>query len=436
MKKIFLAFVLLGILTAGFALATPLENTYPAIGNSVAPTSARADVPTFIKYIFNFALVGAALAAFGALVYGGIKYISSSGNASKTGDAKEMIFSAFLGLGVLLFSWIFLDTINPQLTKIELPSLQFAGGVKVTFDDGSIIVYSSSVGNIDKNVAEIDFATGDYDVTSYSSSYWGGAEQAISPGSVSNTIKSLKIVSKIPGVYLCYTESSQEICQNFTYSSPSFADLKGKFTKLKILDEANFSGHITKRYVAILFEKENYGFGGIEIYENKGAPPQIAGPILPGTKPQTYATLPLSIASGWVSSIKVFYYDSNKPHPGKVSFWNSTELQGSANQNIGEAISSNNLEDGVKNETRSVEVQGQRLVILCENPCDPINVTIIDGFKCSQNNRCQSFSATDSDLTNDSIGTCRIEVVPNWSFSWLKKYPCADYFIVKTYEKQ
>jgi len=439
MKKILFVFILIGVLAASIALATPLENKYPVIGNSTAPSTARADLPTFLKYMFNFALIGAALVVFGALVFGGIKYIASSGNPGQTGAAKEMIFSAFLGLGVILFSWLFLNTINPQLTTIELPSLQSVGGVKVTFDDGSIVTYSSSVGSVGndvKKVTNINFTPENYEVTSYASEYWKDAATQRSPGDTTDDIKSLKIVSKIPGVYLCYDESSQEICQNFTYSAPSFGDLKGKFTKIKLLDEADWNGNITKRYIAVVFEKENYGFGGLEIYENKGKPPTLIGPVIPGTGLKTYSTMALTLKPDWVSSIKVSYYNTLKTYPGNVTFWNGTEFGGDKHQDVGESITANNLEDGVKEQARSIDIQGQRLVALCENACDPNAVTVADIFKCSDNNRCQIFSAADADLTNDSIGTCRTEVIPSWSFNWLKKSPCAKYFIIRTYEKQ
>lgn len=438
MKKILLAFaLLLGILGAGIALATPLENNYPVIGNATAPDSSKADVPTFVRYIFNFALIAAAFIAFGALVYGGIKYLTSSGNAGKTGDAKEIIFAAFLGLGVLLFSWIFLDTINPNLTKIELPALRSSGGVKATFDDGAVIVYSSSVGNIDKTVTKLEFTPEDYEVVSYSSPYWQSGEQTRTPGSVSDPIKSLKIVSKIPGVYLCYDDSSQEICENYTYSAPSFGDLNGKFTKIKILDEADAHNNITKRFVAMVFEKENYGFGGTEIYQNSVLPTQFIGPTLNDNDIKTFGGQTVALKDNWASSIKVFYFpEATTPPPGKVTLWSAANFSGDK-QEITNVPNKGDIQSNLKDETRSVDIQGQRIITLCENACDTSGSTSeVDVIKCSDGNRCQAFFSSDADLTNDSIGTCRIAIVPNFSFSWLKRYPCAKYYIVKFYSKQ
>jgi hypothetical protein len=45
------------------------------------------------------------------------------GEPAKLGEAKDRIRSAFFGLILLLGSWLILNTINPQLTTLKMPSL-------------------------------------------------------------------------------------------------------------------------------------------------------------------------------------------------------------------------------------------------------------------------------------------------------------------------
>ncbi len=55
------------------------------------------------------------------IMYGGFKWLTSRGGGD-VGQAKDIIFSSLLGLTLALLSYIILNTINPQLLKITMPS--------------------------------------------------------------------------------------------------------------------------------------------------------------------------------------------------------------------------------------------------------------------------------------------------------------------------
>lgn len=95
-----------------------LEVTYPAV-NGYRPTTSRTPLPDFVKYVFNFGLMISALVIFGVLVYAGIRYVTSVGNPSAAKDAQQQIFSAVLGLAVLLAAYLILTTINPELIRLQ-----------------------------------------------------------------------------------------------------------------------------------------------------------------------------------------------------------------------------------------------------------------------------------------------------------------------------
>lgn len=77
----------------------------------------------FYKY---FAGVGGILAAV-MIIYGGYKYITSFGNASRMSDAKNTIYQALFGVVLLLASYVILYTINPNLISLQMPAIQQIG---------------------------------------------------------------------------------------------------------------------------------------------------------------------------------------------------------------------------------------------------------------------------------------------------------------------
>ena len=119
----FLLFLLLFVFLLGtsFVFAQKdLEVDYPTIPGAETPTSVKTPLPDYVKYIFNFSLAIVSLIAFGALIYGGVLYLTSAGNPSKMGDARGRMFAGILGLIVLFSSYLILTTINPQLVIMQV----------------------------------------------------------------------------------------------------------------------------------------------------------------------------------------------------------------------------------------------------------------------------------------------------------------------------
>ncbi len=72
-----------------------------------------------IANFYTWALGIGALVALLVLIYGGIVYTTSAGNESRIGEAKEWVFGALIGLFLLFGSYLILNTINPELTKLK-----------------------------------------------------------------------------------------------------------------------------------------------------------------------------------------------------------------------------------------------------------------------------------------------------------------------------
>ncbi|GAI30831.1 unnamed protein product, partial [marine sediment metagenome] len=119
LTSLFAVFLISTISNFSFA-QRGLEVEYPEV-EGIRPQDTSIGLPSYVKYIFNFSLALAGLVVFIVLVYAGFRYLTSAGDPTKMGDARNQIFAAFLGLAVLLGSYLILTTINPQLVFLGVP---------------------------------------------------------------------------------------------------------------------------------------------------------------------------------------------------------------------------------------------------------------------------------------------------------------------------
>jgi len=87
------------------------------------PLNDDSNLVNLIKYLYEWGIGLGGLAAFIALVIAGFQYLTSAGNAMKMKDAMDRIKSAGFGLVLLLGSFLILNTINPQLTELKMPTI-------------------------------------------------------------------------------------------------------------------------------------------------------------------------------------------------------------------------------------------------------------------------------------------------------------------------
>ena len=126
MKKIN-KFFLLVFLAAFFllpkvSLATiELNLDYPTFGGYNLNTNQNLN--EIIAWFYYFIVAIAGIAAFFALIVGGFEWLTSAGSPSKVTSAKDRMFSAMLGLIIILASYLILQVINPELTTLQLPQL-------------------------------------------------------------------------------------------------------------------------------------------------------------------------------------------------------------------------------------------------------------------------------------------------------------------------
>ncbi len=102
-----------------------LELSYPTLVPGIAPPqSVQTYLPNYIRYLYTAAVALGGLIAFGSLLLGGGKYLTSVGNPARMQDARDQILSAFLGLLLILGSYVLVNLVNPEITELRLPSIE------------------------------------------------------------------------------------------------------------------------------------------------------------------------------------------------------------------------------------------------------------------------------------------------------------------------
>jgi len=315
-QRTFLLFVLISFLillfsSFCFAQQRKLELIYPAVPGVQTPMTTKTALPDYLRYVFTFTIIISGLVAFGAMVYGGILYLTSTGDPAKISDAKDQVTASFLGLIIILSSFLILNTINPQLVLPAKPPLEPAtGGIKIYANsndcgetpttgkpedineflinqsypalyatkDSTVILDWGTDGTY--KISSIRFLSNPQDLTIefYSGNDYLGSikkydetnyqKNDCQPYAVAQP-KSVKLDSHPPGVYLYATENctGNKYGEDYVIYQSSSATLQEFDNKTQSIKFRYDSKGETK-FAAILHEKENY-MGEAVLYDQE-----------------------------------------------------------------------------------------------------------------------------------------------------------------------
>ena len=104
--------------------ALTLQQDYPQIvGVDLTPDTTLHQLATYIYYFF--VIIGGVVAFWG-LITGGFQWLTSEGDSQRLSEAKKQVLASFLGLLLLLSSWVILHTLDPSLVTFHAfaPSIQ------------------------------------------------------------------------------------------------------------------------------------------------------------------------------------------------------------------------------------------------------------------------------------------------------------------------
>ena len=126
MKKqsVIAAGALLILLVPALCSASTLTISSALPGPVGAAATSASSPGVWVQSIYLYALFISGLLAFGAIIYGGLKYATSRGNPSAESDARQWIWSALLGIVLLAGAYLILYTVNPNIVSLSLPNLQ------------------------------------------------------------------------------------------------------------------------------------------------------------------------------------------------------------------------------------------------------------------------------------------------------------------------
>lgn len=78
----------------------------------------------YISAFYKYAQRIVGIVAVIVLMIGGIIWLTSGGNPSKIGQAKDLMTGSIVGMTLLLGSWILLNTVNPDLIKFKVQTVK------------------------------------------------------------------------------------------------------------------------------------------------------------------------------------------------------------------------------------------------------------------------------------------------------------------------
>ena len=123
-KHILFSFLLIIILLSVSQTALALEVEYPPLRFAGRPdpytVTSSTNLVQYIQYVFIFLITTAGILGVISIVIAGLQILVTAGSPPAVNDANDRIFSAILGIVLLMTSFIILRTINPQLIKEEI----------------------------------------------------------------------------------------------------------------------------------------------------------------------------------------------------------------------------------------------------------------------------------------------------------------------------
>jgi len=450
MRKIILIFLLcsfLSLLSISFCFAQrKLEITYPSLPKVQTPMTTKTALPNYLRYVFTFAIAISGIVAFGAMIYGGLLYVTSTGDPAKISDAKDQVIASFLGLIIILSSFLILNTINPKIVIPVSPPLEPAiGGIYAYVkencaddpDDSSddrVLLSQAKIPDVsarlpaDKNgnpqsLRCIEFRSPKEELTVwlYSEKNFGGTKsQPSGPGEKFNvTGQSMKLEYHLAGVYLYATDNCTGDKYGTDYviyqaSSATLQDFDDKTKSIKFLygDKDPDTGQYRVRFAAILHEKENY-IGEAKLFEQDQ---KVCKKLF-----QNSGGTPNDIG---VSSITVYLKPVTPHTAGGVRFWEDKNYTGCALPSetgfYGGTVRESNLDTpeykkcgdncnskSCNDQISSMEMDGHYIALLFRD--------------ADYKGDCEVFTESKPDFRSFRIGQC----------GWLGRNDCLSSFIIK-----
>lgn len=135
MKKTIILFLISFLLPLS-ALAVD----YPVIAG-IDITSSDITASKFIAYLFYLIIAVGSLLGVIILFIAGLEWVSAYGNAEAINSAKKKIITVFVGMTVLLSSYIAINTINPAILNVNIGLEENSSGEIIIPESKGVFLY-------------------------------------------------------------------------------------------------------------------------------------------------------------------------------------------------------------------------------------------------------------------------------------------------------
>lgn len=113
--------------------ALKLEQFYPSLSTpdsqNIQTMVKNNSLGGVIKFFSQWAIIAAILVSALSLLAGGVQYLLSGAKVGNVTKAKKRIYDSFIGLAILLSSFLILQFVNPQITILQLEKTSVSSGV-------------------------------------------------------------------------------------------------------------------------------------------------------------------------------------------------------------------------------------------------------------------------------------------------------------------
>jgi hypothetical protein len=347
-KSLFFLYLIFGITSFSYA-ATNLETVYREIGGKTL--TADSTLVDIVAYYFNLAVVLGTVIAVVIIVYAGFNLVNSRGEPAKVSEARNKIANAFFGLVILFGSFLIVNSINPDIFKIEdIKTEKCLNGIYIVSGTGTaqkeyclqgsqtnldLESISTIKWKIDKNTTPSIYV---YDQVGYK----GNISEIKNGETIPSGTKSIFFITNQEGLYLYdainYMPKDRAtpfiVNQSIEYLNDTSKDING-LSYDNVIKSIYIKQPSSGNYNAILFSDPSFT-GTCSYIVNSVANLNVAGASFNNNKP--------AIGQGILSSIEVFKSYPTITTRGTIILYNNTGCQDSENDQVKRCVI--NIPDG------------------------------------------------------------------------------------------
>jgi len=196
-----------------------LEQKYPEL-SPYQTLSYETSLSSIIKYITLFVIFASVIITVSIIILSGVQYLSSTGKPEIMKQARTRIFNSFLGLLILIGSYLILSALNPQLLVMKIGKVPIEASVILLSEKGLYgdpgAIGTGFIGgvSIEQLVAQGEARYVNYEIKDFKNKFGELTAETLSPTKVN--FKNFK------PEYIGFLGPNKQNIKVIAYSEPNF----------------------------------------------------------------------------------------------------------------------------------------------------------------------------------------------------------------------